>query len=222
MPHGLGVEVTGLMLGGHKTDSFRRAQGAASKRQHLRSDIQGLRAFAVIVVILDHLLHWPSGGFIGVDIFFVISGFVITESLLQEQERTGSISFSAFYKRRVKRILPASTLVLVVTVTASFLTYNQSRFISVAWDAVWALFFSGNWHFAAAGTDYFQSGGPVSPLQHYWSLAVEEQFYFVWPWVMLLIFALLSRRSNTGTAPRIAVGAAITVTCAASFFLGST
>lgn len=213
----IGVNVTGLMLGRRKVDSFRGSPGLASKKRHLRSDIQGLRAFAVIVVILDHLLHWPSGGFIGVDIFFVISGFVITESLLREQERTGSISFAGFYKRRVKRIMPASTLVLVVTVAASFLAFNQSRFISVVWDAVWALFFSGNWHFAAAGTDYFQSGGPVSPLQHYWSLAVEEQFYFVWPWVMLLIFTLMSRRANTGTAPRIAVGAAIAVICVASF-----
>lgn len=209
----IGVEVSGLMLG-------RRGGGTplrAPKKKHLRADIQGLRAFAVVVVILDHLLHWPSGGFIGVDIFFVISGFVITESLLREQERTGSISFSGFYKRRIKRILPASTIVLLFTVTTSFLLLNQSRFLSVLWDAIWALFFSGNWHFASAGTDYFQAAGPVSPLQHYWSLAVEEQFYFVWPWVMLLIFSYMSRRSTTGTSQRMVVGAAVTAICVGSF-----
>jgi peptidoglycan/LPS O-acetylase OafA/YrhL len=218
-----GVDMTDLALRIRKASSSRRqsnfspAAAAAPKKRHLRSDIQGLRAFAVIVVILDHLLHWPSGGFIGVDIFFVISGFVITESLIREQERTGSISFTGFYKRRVKRILPASTLVLLVTVAASFLAFNQARSVSVAWDALWALFFSGNWHFAAVGTDYFQAAGPVSPLQHFWSLAVEEQFYFVWPWVMLLIFTLLARRTSTGTAARVAIGAAITVICLASF-----
>lgn len=213
----IGVNVTALMLGRRRGTTFGKDQEQPPKKKHLRSDIQGLRAFAVVVVVLDHLLHWPSGGFIGVDIFFVISGFVITESLLREQERTGSISFSGFYKRRIKRIMPASTLVLLVTVAASFLVFNQSRFVSATWDAVWALFFSGNWHFAAAGTDYFQAAGPVSPLQHYWSLAVEEQFYFVWPWVMLLIFTLMSRRASTRTASRLAVGAAITAICAASF-----
>ncbi|QDG88880.1 acyltransferase family protein [Pseudarthrobacter sp. NIBRBAC000502770] len=209
--------MTDLALRIRRAAGTRAARENTSKKRSLRADVQGLRAFAVIVVILDHLIHWPSGGFIGVDIFFVISGFVITESLLREQERTGSISFSGFYKRRIKRILPASTLVLLVTVAASFLLLNQSRFVSVVWDAVWAMFFSGNWHFASVGTDYFQAAGPVSPLQHYWSLAVEEQFYFVWPWVMLLIFSLMSRRSATGTAQRVAVGAAITAICAASF-----
>lgn len=209
--------MTDLALRIRKGNDFRLPAKTAQKKQHLRSDIQGLRAFAVIVVILDHLLHWPSGGFVGVDIFFVITGFVITESLLREYERTGSIYFSGFYKRRVKRILPASTIVLVVTIAASFLAFNQSRFVSVTWDAFWALLFSGNWHFASAGTDYFQSGGPVSPLQHYWSLAVEEQFYFVWPWIMLLIFTLMARRSSTGTGPRIAIGAAISALCTASF-----
>lgn len=213
----IGVTVTSLLPSKNKAASVRKARENVPKKRNHRADIQGLRAFAVVVVILDHLLHWPSGGFIGVDIFFVISGFVITESLLREHERTGSISFSGFYKRRIKRILPASTLVLLVTVAAAYLLFNQSRFIAVSWDAVWALFFSGNWHFAQAGTDYFQAAGPVSPLQHYWSLAVEEQFYFVWPWVMLLIFTLLTRRGGTGSSARFAVGAAIVIICASSF-----
>lgn len=187
------------------------------KNNSLRPDIQGLRAFAVLAVILDHLVHWPRGGFLGVDMFFVISGFVITASLLREQERTGRISFAEFYRRRIKRILPASTLVLIVTVAASYVAFNQSRFNSVVLDSIWALFFSGNWHFAAVGIDYFQASGPVSPLQHYWSLGVEEQFYFVWPWIMLAIIVFMSRRGNAGTSLRITLGLAIGIICIASF-----
>lgn len=197
-----------------------RRSGSTSKKAQGkpgRKDIQGLRAFAVIAVILDHLLGWPSGGFIGVDVFFVISGFLITGLLLREQERSGRISFTGFYKRRVKRILPASILVLVVTLAASFVVFGQSRFMSTIWDGVAAFFFSANWRFAAVGTDYFQASGPTSPLQHFWSLAVEEQFYFVWPWLMLAIFVLFARRQGTGSAARIAVGAAIGIISLASF-----
>ena len=182
----------------------------------MRQDIQGLRAFAVIVVILDHLLHWPSGGFIGVDVFFVISGFLITGLLLREHERTGRISFADFYKRRAKRILPASALVLLVTLVASYFIFSQSRFLSILGDTLAALLFAGNWRFAAAGTDYFQAGVPVSPLQHFWSLAVEEQFYFVWPWLMLGIFALLARTAPR-TSGRIAVGVTIGLVSLCSF-----
>lgn len=178
----------------------RRASVATPRKNKFRPDIQGLRTFAVVAVILDHLLGWPSGGFVGVDIFFVISGFLITGLLLREQERTGTISFTGFYRRRAKRILPASLLVLAVTVGAAFLIFGATRFISTVQDAVAAALFAGNWRFAAIGTDYFQADGPVSPLQHYWSLAVEEQFYFVWPWVMLLVFALVAKVGRPGTA----------------------
>jgi peptidoglycan/LPS O-acetylase OafA/YrhL len=184
----------------------------------LRRDIQGLRALAVIAVIFDHLLGWPSGGFVGVDVFFVISGFLITGLLLREHERTGKISFVHFYRNRVKRILPAAALVLVVTVVASFLLFNASRAASTLWDAVASFFFAANWRYAAVGTDYFQAGGADSPLQHYWSLAVEEQFYFVWPWLMLLIF-VIARRSGRLDNRRIhlVVGAMMLLISAASF-----
>jgi peptidoglycan/LPS O-acetylase OafA/YrhL len=160
-----------------------------------RLDIEGLRAIAIVAVILDHLVAWPSGGFVGVDVFFVISGFLITALLLREHERTGTISFNDFYKRRIRRIMPASTLVLVVTVAVSYFLFNAGRFTATALDALSALFFAGNWRFAATGTDYFQSTAAPSPVQHFWSIAVEEQFYFVWPWLMLLIFALVGRRA---------------------------
>jgi peptidoglycan/LPS O-acetylase OafA/YrhL len=167
-------------------------------KPNLRGDIQGLRALAVLLVICDHLFHSPSGGFVGVDIFFVISGFLITGLLVREYKSTGSISFSLFYRRRIKRIAPAATLVLIVTVISSLLLLNVGRANQTFTDAVWSFFFAGNWRFALAGTDYFQASGPVSPLQHFWSLAVEEQFYFVWPWLMLVIFWVGARSSKWG------------------------
>lgn len=183
----------------------------AGQKSSFRPDIQGLRAFAVVVVILDHLLHWPNGGFIGVDVFFVISGFLITGHLLREYARTGHISFVSFYKKRTKRILPAAALVLVTTVVAGYLIFNRARSQETLWDAAWGLFFGANWRFAAVGTDYFQLDGPVSPLQHFWSLSVEEQFYFVWPWLLLLAFHLFLRGTRRGSDrhARLIAGAAI-------------
>ena len=188
-----------------------------AKRSYMRRDIQGLRAFAVIVVILDHLFAWPSGGFVGVDVFFVISGFLITGHLMREWEKTGSISFLDFYKGRVKRIMPAATLMLLVTVGVSALLLNSSRATSVLWDGVWATLFAGNWRFAASGTDYFQADGPVSPLQHFWSLGVEEQFYFAWPWIMLLALGMAARSRKTRFHPRVVAALILAVLSIASF-----
>ncbi|MCW2797052.1 acyltransferase, partial [Nocardioides sp.] len=182
-----------------------------------RRDIQGLRAFAVLAVICDHLLQWPRGGFVGVDIFFVISGFLITGVLVREHENTDHISFVGFYRRRIKRILPASVLVLVVTVVASWLVFNQSRFKSTLTDSIWAMLFSANWHYAEQSMNYFDVGGPVSPLQHYWSLGVEEQFYFVWPWLMLAISVVLLHRSRSHAAARIVLGSVLAALSAGSF-----
>jgi peptidoglycan/LPS O-acetylase OafA/YrhL len=157
---------------------------------------------AVVAVILDHLLHWPSGGFVGVDVFFVLSGFLITGLLLRELERDGRISFRMFYVRRVKRLLPAAMLTIAVTVGAAWFLVGGARFLSIATDAVWASLFGANWRFASVGTDYFAQGSAVSPLQHFWSLAVEEQFYFVWPVIMLGI-AVLSMRIFRGDRSRM-------------------
>jgi peptidoglycan/LPS O-acetylase OafA/YrhL len=183
-----------------------------------RSDIQGLRALAVIAVILDHLAGWPVGGFVGVDVFFVISGFLITGLLLREHDRTGTISFRGFYVRRIKRIIPAAMLVIVFTVVVAFLVFNSVRATQTLWDGVWATLFAANWRYAALGTDYFTATAAISPLQHYWSLAVEEQFYFVWPWLMLLIFQLSGRRGRTNRrSSHRAIGIAMTVIVVASF-----
>jgi peptidoglycan/LPS O-acetylase OafA/YrhL len=185
---------------------------------HIRRDVQGLRALAVVAVILNHLLGWPTGGFVGVDIFFVLSGYLITGLLLREHDRSGTISFSGFYRRRAKRILPAAVLVLVVTVAVSFFLTPGARFVRTAWDSFWALLFSSNWNLALQGADYFQQDLLPSPVQHYWSLAVEEQFYFVWPWLMLGILALGIRLfSWSHGRRRLAVGATIGVISVASF-----
>lgn len=173
-----------------------------------RLDIQGLRMVAVMLVVLSHLFHWPQGGFIGVDVFFVISGFLITGSLLHTLEKTGRISFSSFYRRRVRRIVPAATLVLLATVVAAYFVFTESRFKSTIWDAVAAFFFVSNWRFGVEGTDYFNSAGPVSALQHYWSLSVEEQFYFVWPAVILAIGVLATRKAWSRQV-RIALSAGV-------------
>ncbi len=191
-----------------------RAEPAAPSR--LRPDIQGLRALAVIVVILDHLIGWPSGGFIGVDIFFVISGFLITGLLLREYEKTGSISFGNFYRRRIKRILPASTAAIIATLLGAFLIFGGARFMETLKDGVAAALFSANWRFAAAGTDYFRASGPVSPLQHFWSLSVEEQFYFAWPAVMLLVLTLVVRRGGDRRHARVGAGVVIGLVSLAS------
>jgi peptidoglycan/LPS O-acetylase OafA/YrhL len=188
------------------------------KRRVGRGDIQGLRAIAVVAVVLDHLFAWPSGGFVGVDVFFVISGFLITGQLLKEHDRTGAISFTGFYKRRIKRIIPASTLVLLVSVTVSFYVFNLGRATQTFWDGVWALLFSGNWRFALSGTDYFQAEGAVSPLQHFWSLAVEEQFYFVWPWTLALVLLFAGKASTTSAVrTRRVAGIAMGLIIVASF-----
>lgn len=202
--------------------TLQRAQkpvdGASPKTKSLRPDIQGLRAVAVLAVIADHLFAWPVGGFIGVDIFFVISGFLITGILIREQEKTGRISFRNFYRRRVRRILPIAVLVLAATVGASWLLFLSGRPQSVTVDAIWSVLFSANWHFAINGTDYLKADGPVSPLQHFWSLSVEEQFYVLWPWLVVLLLGTLPTRMGWNLrSARRALGAAMVVVCAVSF-----
>lgn len=194
-----------------------RVAPSGVKKSAFRPDIQGLRMIAVLAVIADHLFHWPTGGFVGVDVFFVISGFLITSLLLREHEKTGTISFWGFYRRRIKRIIPAAMLVIIVTLIAAWLIFNRVRFEQTIGDGIWATFFGANWHFALQGTDYFGAETAVSPLQHYWSLSVEEQFYFVWPWLMLLIFWVVASTKGTARHARGVVLAAISLITVASF-----
>lgn len=187
------------------------------KKHALRRDIQGLRAFAVLAVFADHVLGWPEGGFIGVDIFFVISGFLITGILLREYSSSGSISFTGFYARRTRRIIPAALVTIAVTIAASYVIFPASKASNIFWDGLASALFVGNWRFAATGTDYFAQGAP-SPLQNFWSLAVEEQFYFVWPWLMLAVLLIGTRLiRGSARAATFVAGALMAVLVAASF-----
>jgi peptidoglycan/LPS O-acetylase OafA/YrhL len=178
-----------------------------------RQDIQGLRALAVLLVALDHARIGPfTGGFVGVDVFFVISGFLITSLLVREAERSGRVSLLGFYARRARRILPAATLVLVATILGSVLLLSAVESSSAVEDAVWATFFAANIKLTIDGTDYFNAEATPSPLQHYWSLAVEEQFYLVWPLLVLLLCLLVARsRRGARAEPRAVHDVAVPV-----------
>ena len=164
-----------------------------------RGDVQGLRAIAVLTVIAGHAgVPFLPGGFVGVDVFFVISGFLISQLLFREVDRDGKVSLGDFYARRARRILPAATLVTLVTLIASVLLISAIDAIEVVKDALWATFFAANVRFSSVGTDYFAQDQIASPLQHYWSLAVEEQFYLAWPLILLGCVWLARRRTTTG------------------------
>ncbi|MEP9385425.1 acyltransferase family protein [Nocardioides sp. KR10-350] len=170
--------------------------GGSVDRARQRSDIQGLRAIAVLAVVAVHVgISNVTGGFVGVDVFFAISGFLITQQLLREVERDGRLSLLGFYARRARRILPAATLVLLVTCLYSAWQLGFVRTRTVVTDAIWSAGFAANIRFSRLQTDYFAADLPPSPLQHFWSLSVEEQFYLVWP-VVVLLCALLVRRAR--------------------------
>jgi len=171
--------------------------GTAPDDRKFRPDVEGLRALAVGLVVLYHA-GFPrlTGGYVGVDVFFVISGFVITGLLLRERTGTGKTSILDFYARRARRILPAATLVILVTVVAVYVLLGSVDGNNVADDGRWAAVFLANYHFLEVGTNYLQSLRPPSPLQHFWSLSVEEQFYVVFPTLFLVVAALRSRFST--------------------------
>jgi peptidoglycan/LPS O-acetylase OafA/YrhL len=151
-----------------------------------RPDLQGLRAVAVVLVMLNHAgIVALGGGFIGVDVFFVLSGYLITGLLLREHARSGGISLVNFYARRARRLLPAGAVVLVATVIASYRLDGISAGNRAAEDATWASLFASNIREIREGTDYLGAQAAPSALQHFWSLAVEEQFYLVWPLLIL-------------------------------------
>lgn len=157
--------------------------------QGFRRDVEGLRAVAVVMVLLYHIgVGWAPGGFAGVDVFFVISGFLITGLLVREVERTGRISLLAFYARRAKRLFPAAATVLIATAALSFWLLPKTRWNEIGGDVFASAFYFINWQLALRSVDYLAEDSVASPVQHFWSLAVEEQYYVVWP--VLLMFGL--------------------------------
>ena len=157
-----------------------------------RPDVEGLRAVAIAIVVLAHAeLGFGAGGFVGVDVFFVLSGFLITQLLVAELDRDGRVGVARFYARRVKRLMPQVLAVIAAVVAATWLLLSPVEADAVAADVVAAGAYAMNWHLSAEAVDYFASGARDQPLDHLWSLAVEEQFYVVWPW---LVVALAWRR----------------------------
>ena len=184
-----------------------------------RPGIQGLRAVAVLTVLIFHV--WPAvmpGGYVGVDVFFVISGYLITGLLLRELERDRTIGIARFYARRVRRLLPASTLVLVAVALLTF-TLPPSQWRGVASEGVASALYFENWWLAAQSVDYLGADNAPGPLQHFWSLSIEEQFYFVWP-LLMIATAALCRRRNWPLRPALgtALGTVFAVSLALSVY----
>ncbi|MCZ4499189.1 MAG: putative acyltransferase [Marmoricola sp.] len=181
---GLGEGITG------------KGKDGAGKRRVFRTDIQGLRAVAVLVVVLYHCgVPGFTGGYVGVDVFFVISGFLITQHLLTEVDRSKSVSIAGFYSRRIRRLLPPALLVVATTVVVARLWGPVLQSTRTAQDGLFAIFYSMNYRLAGEGVDYQMANAAPSPFQHFWSLAVEEQFYVFWP-LLLMVFAFLTRRAT--------------------------
>ena len=176
-----------------------------------RRDIQGIRAIAVLLVLAYHAkVPGFSGGYIGVDVFFVVSGFLITTLLVREFDTTNKISLTNFYARRVRRLLPASLVVVIGTLVISKIWLEPLRLNDLTQDARAAALFATNIVFAVRESDYLQSALPPSPLQHYWSLGVEEQFYIFFPIVVMVLLKL-------GKASKSLLIAGLTMITAVSF-----
>jgi len=179
--------------------------------------LDGLRALAIVGVLVYHLnASWLPGGFLGVDVFFVVSGFLITTLLLREHHRSGRIALSQFWVRRARRLLPALVLCVVTSVLIAR-GVSQDLLVDVGRQMLGALTFSTNWLEITAGTSYFDQTAPQL-FMNFWSLAVEEQFYLLWPLLTLALLAL-SSRMRVGVA--VAVGAASSLLMAALFTPGT-
>jgi peptidoglycan/LPS O-acetylase OafA/YrhL len=177
-----------------------------------------LRAVAIVAVLLCHAgVPFLAGGYVGVDVFFVISGFLITRLLVGELDRTGTISLRGFYARRAKRLLPLSAVLLATVGVLSMILLSPLRNTEVAGDIVSSALYVANWHFAAQSVDYFAQGLEPSPVLHLWSLAIEEQFYLVWPGVMLLATWFWRRR---GRSVRPALWVVLTLILVSSLIYG--
>ncbi|MFY9636054.1 MAG: acyltransferase family protein [Cellulosimicrobium cellulans] len=197
----------------------RRPEGsltpATGIRSGFRPDIQALRAVAVGMVVLSHL--WPhrlTGGYVGVDVFFVISGFLITSHLSKEIFATGKLRLVTFYSKRIRRLLPAAFVVLGVSLIWAVMILPFSRWKDTAQQVLASALYAENWVLAANAVDYSASTASATVAQHYWSLSVEEQFYVFWP---LLMVGLVTVAARFNVRPRVVLAAGISVAAAFSF-----
>jgi peptidoglycan/LPS O-acetylase OafA/YrhL len=175
---------------------IREVPGPRPPKGGYRLDIEGLRGLTLLAILLFHVdMPGVSGGFVGPDIFFIISGFVITGQLWKEVSTAGNLSLRRFYAGRARRLLPVSAFVGVVTVIASVILLPPLEVRGVIGDGIACALYVGNYRFALQGIDYFAADRPPSPFQHYWTLGVEEQFYLIWP-VMIIATAWLVRRAH--------------------------
>jgi peptidoglycan/LPS O-acetylase OafA/YrhL len=191
--------------------------------ERFRPDLEGLRAVAVILVLLFHArVPGVGGGYVGVDVFFVLSGFLITGLIAHELLDTGGVSLVAFYARRARRLLPAAAVALGATLLAAAVFLPPLRLADVGADAAAAALYAGNIRFAAQATDYLQAELDPSPLLHYWSLGVEEQFYVFWPALLVVAAGMATGRFGLGrlrvrrgpvggTWPKPLVGVAVAI-----------
>ncbi len=194
---------------------------ASLPRDRFRAEIAALRAVAVLLVVLFHL--WPGrlpGGYIGVDVFFVISGFLITGHLLRETAETGRIKLGRFYARRARRLLPAAYLVLATTAVAVWLWMPLMSWRQNFKEVIASALYVQNWALAADSVDYLAAENDPTAVQHYWTLSIEEQFYLVWPLLVLLatVLALRLGRSRRLTVA-IVLGTATVASLAYSLWI---
>ncbi|MGW8812452.1 acyltransferase family protein [Gordonia terrae] len=202
-------------------DSARGAAGSGARPTSFFDDIAGLRGIAVLLVVLFHS-HVPylTGGFVGVDVFFVISGFLITGLLVREYERHGRISLRGFFARRARRIIPPAALVIVVSIVAAAFVMPLLKVFKQAIDLLAAAAQLANWHFIDQNADYLAGAIDGSLATHFWSLAIEAQLYFVWPFVVIGA-AALAMRTPVGRvlSVRWSVGLAVLAISALSLYL---
>ena len=194
--HAAGSHRTPANKGAHASSSAKEQTPARPKSRYIPA-LDGLRTLAVVAVVLYHLnLTWAQGGLLGVTVFFVLSGYLITRLLINEVSKTGRIDLKSFWIRRIRRLFPA--VVTVVAVTCALCTiFNHVMLTKMRPDILPSLLFFNNWWQIAQDVSYFNALGDPSPLTHFWSLAIEEQFYLVWPPLLLAMVSMHMSKPNT-------------------------